>query len=54
MTRRSPWHSVLASVHHVCSNCNTDNNIERENRREGEGNKPLCAECARLISSNSC
>ena len=33
--RKSAWHSVLSGVHHVCTNCNTGNNIERENIRQG-------------------
>lgn len=52
--RKSPWHSTKANVHHVCSNCNTGNNIERENRREGDGGKPLCTECSGLISRGGC
>ncbi len=47
--RRSPWHSVKQSVHHDNTECNTGNNIERENLRQGTGGKPLCKECARLI-----
>jgi hypothetical protein len=43
-----PWHSYLQPVHHDNTNCNTGNNIEREYLRSGTGNKPLCAECARL------
>lgn len=48
MAKRYPWHSILSGVHHNDSNCNTGNNIERENLRAGTGGKPLCAECARL------
>lgn len=48
MPKKSPWHSIKENVHHNNSNCNTGNNIERENRREGTGNKPLCKECAAL------
>jgi hypothetical protein len=44
----SPWHSVKEDVHHNNTECNTGNNIEVENRREGDGGKPLCKECARL------
>jgi hypothetical protein len=44
----SPWHSIKSSVHHNNTNCNTGNNIERENRRSGTGGKPLCSECAGL------
>jgi hypothetical protein len=47
MPRKSPWHSVKQPVHHNNTECNTGNNIERENLREGTGGKPLCQECAR-------
>lgn len=46
--KKSPWHSIKQTVHHNDTNCNTGNNIEPENLRQGTGNKPLCAECARL------
>jgi len=48
MPRTSPWNSSKTDVHHNNSNCNTGNNIERENRRDGTGGKPLCKECAAL------
>jgi hypothetical protein len=54
MAQKSPWHSTKQSVHHVCSNCNTGNNIESENRREGTGNKPRCDECTKLINQGKC
>ncbi len=44
-----PWHSILALVHHNNDDCNTGNNIERENLRVGTGGKPLCQECAGLV-----
>lgn len=44
----SPWHSILSSVHHNNTACNTGNNIEPENRRSGTGGKPLCGECSGL------
>jgi hypothetical protein len=47
MPKKSPWHSIKQSVHHNNTSCNTGNNIERENLRDGSGGKPLCAECAR-------
>lgn len=46
--KKTPWHSIKQNVHHNDTSCNTGNNIERENLREGTGGKPLCAECARL------
>ena len=54
MAKVSAWHSILSNVHHVCTNCNTGNNIERENRRSGTGGKPRCQECQRLIKNREC
>jgi hypothetical protein len=48
MARTSPWHSIKSEVHHNNTDCNTGNNIEAENRREGTGGKPLCEECKKL------
>ena len=48
MTTTYPWHSIKQPVHHNNTECNTGNNIEEENRREGTGGKPLCEECADL------
>lgn len=48
MAKKSPWHSVKQQVHHDNTNCNTGNNIEKENLRQGTGGKPLCEECRRL------
>jgi hypothetical protein len=48
MPQKSPWHSIKQTVHHNNTNCNTGNNIERENLRQGTGGKPLCQECANL------
>lgn len=50
MAKKAPWHSVKASVYHDDSDCNTGNNIERENLRSGTGGKSKCAECKRLNS----
>jgi hypothetical protein len=50
MPRRAPWHSIKQFVHHNNTNCNTGNNIERENIRAGDGGKPLCKECGDLNS----
>ena len=46
--RTNPWHSIKAYVHHDNTSCNTGNNIERENRHAGTGNKPQCSECKSL------
>jgi len=48
MAKKSPWHSIKENVHHNNTNCNTGNNIETENVRQGTGGKPLCKECAKL------
>ncbi len=48
LAKKSPSHPIKAGVHHHNSDCNTGNNIEKENVRQGAGGKPLCAECARL------
>jgi hypothetical protein len=48
MAKKDPWYSIKQSVHHNNTNCNTGNNIEKENIRQGTGGKPLCSECSRL------
>jgi hypothetical protein len=50
MPRKAPWNSVKEPVHHDNSNCNTGNNIERENIRQGTGGKPRCKECDGLAA----
>lgn len=42
MATTSPWHSVKQNIHHNNTDCNTGNNIEAENIRQGTGGKPLC------------
>lgn len=48
MAVTNPWHSTKSSVHHNNTDCDTGNNIEKENLRQGDGGKPLCDECKRL------
>lgn len=48
MAKISPWHSIKQDVHHDNTNCNAGNNIEKENLRQGTGNKRLCDECKDL------
>lgn len=48
MPRKAAWHSIKSGVHHNNTECNTGNNIERENLRQGTGGKPLCHECSEL------
>ena len=54
MARMPAWHAKDSDVYHVCSNCNTGNNIESENRRNGKGGNSLCSECAGLIDNRKC
>ena len=48
MPKTNAWHSTKSDVYHNNTECNTGNNIEKENRESGTGNKKLCDECARL------
>lgn len=48
MAKVSAFHSVKQNVHHNNSSCTEGNNIEKENKREGTGGKPLCKHCADL------
>lgn len=53
MVKKAAWHSVLdegkaGGVYHDESNCNTGNNIEKENVRPGPGGLTKCAECKRI------
>jgi len=50
MSKKSPWYSIKQPVYHNNTNCNTGNNIEKENLRQGTGGHPLCKECAGLNS----
>jgi hypothetical protein len=46
-----PWHSTRVydrNVYHDNDKCTEGNNIERQYRREGTGNRPKCEHCARL------
>jgi hypothetical protein len=48
MAKVAAFHSIKQSVHHNNSKCTEGNNIEKENKREGTGGKPLCKHCADL------
>lgn len=39
MGKKAPWHSVKQSVYHNHTDCNTGNNIEKDNLRQGTGGK---------------
>jgi hypothetical protein len=51
----SPWHSTeveygtkKVSVHHHNTSCKTGKSVEKNHRRYGTDNRPLCKACARL------
>lgn len=51
MSKVKAWHSKLKNdpfVYHNDTDCNTGNNIEVENRKDGTDGRPLCKECAKL------
>lgn len=48
MAKVTPFYSVKQDVHHNNSSCTEGNNIEKENLRQGTGNKPLCNRCSKL------
>ena len=39
--KKSPWNSIKQLVHHDNTECNTGNNIETENLRQGTGQTTL-------------
>jgi hypothetical protein len=49
--QKASWHSIKQSVYHNNAECNTGNNISREDLRQGTGGKPLCQECCSLNES---
>ncbi|MFA6878230.1 MAG: hypothetical protein WCQ76_04945 [Fusobacterium sp.] len=42
------YYSEKGSVHHIYETCHLGNNIEKENRKNGTGGKPLCEECEKI------
>lgn len=51
MPQKAPWYSAKKNdpnVYHNNTECNTGNNIEKENIRQGTDGRPLCEECRRL------
>lgn len=41
MSKKSAWHGIKQDVHHNNTNCNSGNNIEKENVRQVTGINPL-------------
>ena len=55
--RKYAYHSTesQANVFHLCRNCQDGNNIEKEYRAGGKGDKKdLCEECRKLLQKNRC
>lgn len=51
MAKVNPFHSKkphTPQVHHNNNQCTEGNNIEKENRVEGTGGRPLCKKCQEL------
>jgi hypothetical protein len=48
LAKTAAWYSVKQSVYHNNSRCNTGNNIELGDLRQGTGGRPLCQECYSL------
>ncbi len=46
----SPYHSVDSDVYHIYSDCTVGDNIERDKRKPGTGNKRLCPVCRDIQS----
>jgi len=54
----SPWFSTeiiegseKIAVHHHNTSCKVGKNVEKNHRRYGTDNRPLCKQCARLDSA---
>jgi len=47
MSKNKQWHSSKSDVYHNSDECNTGNNIEKENLEKGTGGNRLCEECKR-------
>ena len=39
------YHSKTSGIYHIYQKCSVGNNIEKDNRRNGSGNKALCSVC---------
>ena len=48
LAKKTPWHSAKQSVYHNNTGCDTGNNIDPGDIRQGTGGKPLCQECNSL------
>jgi hypothetical protein len=48
MSKTAAWHSKLGGPYHDDTECNTGNNIEKENWVAGQGGRAHCKDCAEL------
>jgi len=48
MADKNPWRSDESDVYHNNDDCNTGNNIEKENLEKGTGGNRICKECKHL------
>jgi hypothetical protein len=46
-----PYHSVYGNVYHIFNRCTEGNNIERDNRQAGKGDRRLCAKCETMLEN---
>jgi hypothetical protein len=46
--KKKAWHSHKSDVYHNEKDCNTGNNIEKENLRSGTGSRRKCKECNKV------
>lgn len=42
------YHAKDSDVYHIYENCTLGNNIEKENKVQGTGNKKKCKRCAEM------
>ncbi|HYN85010.1 MAG TPA: DUF2442 domain-containing protein [Pyrinomonadaceae bacterium] len=47
-TQKAAWHSIRQDTYHNNSQCNTGQNIDPADLRQGTGGRPLCQECHAL------
>ncbi len=53
--RVKPYYSKKnGHVHHICSRCTEDNNIEPENKASGTGGLPVCRKCREPVAKRVC
>ena len=51
---RAPWFAPSEPVHHLTEQCQRGRRIVPGVRRLGTGERPVCDECARLLTDDAC